>query len=189
MIIRLVSKLCFGWILDLLKEAKTVLTRSAVILPKVNRFGWNLKHSHYNLLSSLWADCCGLVLADSGRDSDEKRYARGRGTQSSSLARHTVIITDCFWKQRLLNKSSNTKTRYLLVSHVTICCRYDVIVVIIIRRYADEACIIVIVNIARPTWLQRRSAPATPLNVWPNSNKLNVRVCTLINDTSQNSLV
>jgi len=38
------SKLGFGRILDLL-YGLVVFTRSAITLPKLNRFGWNLEHS------------------------------------------------------------------------------------------------------------------------------------------------
>jgi len=34
----------FGRNMDTLYGAKTVFTRSAITLPKVNRFGWNLEH-------------------------------------------------------------------------------------------------------------------------------------------------
>jgi len=43
-----------------LRRVLAVFMRSAVIPPKLNRFGWNLEHS--------WVHCQGLALADFGRD-------------------------------------------------------------------------------------------------------------------------
>jgi len=68
--------------------------------------------------------------------------------------------------EQLWNKSSYDKMYYLLIGHVTRGCGRDVIVVKIIRRYADKACgIIIIVSVSiTATWLQQRSADHWPVN-------------------------
>jgi len=51
-------KIVIGYIVNTLR-GKTVFTRSAIIPPKMNRFGWNLEQCE-----PMW----GLALADFGRD-------------------------------------------------------------------------------------------------------------------------
>jgi len=81
------SKLGFSRILDWFYSAFLVFTRSAIIPPKVNRFGWNLEHSEYIL-----GDWCRQILG-------AIRTVEQLESQAKYFVMHykTLVILDKRW--------------------------------------------------------------------------------------------